>query len=60
VNILAQRDYDGRTMAWDEQIEKKVAALSPDDVAAALRRNLDPAQVSIIKAGDFQKAAAAK
>lgn len=53
--LLASRDYDGRTLAWDEALEKKVADLKPEDVASALRRNLDPAQISIVKAGDFAK-----
>ena len=60
VQTLASRDYDGRTMAWDSALEKKILALTPDDVAAALRRHIDPKQISIVKAGDFKKAAAAK
>jgi len=60
VRILASRDYDGRTMAWDEELEKKVSALTPDDVAKAVRRNIDLSQISIIKAGDFKKVAATK
>lgn len=59
-NLLAGRDYDGRTLQWDEDLEKKVAALKPDDVAAAMRRNLDAAQISIVKAGDFKKSASAR
>jgi zinc protease len=57
--LLVSRDYDGRTLAWDEALDNKVKALKPEDVAAAMRRNLDPAQISIVKAGDFAKAAAA-
>lgn len=53
--VLASRDYDGRTLAWDEELEKKVSALKPEDVGAAMRRNLDPSQISIVKAGDFAK-----
>jgi zinc protease len=60
VQILATRDLDDRKMAWDEELEKRVTALTPDDVAAAFRRNLDPSRVSIVKAGDFKKAAATK
>jgi zinc protease len=47
-------------MAWDEELEKHVTALTPDDVAAAFRRNLDPSRLSIVKAGDFKKAAGTK
>ena len=46
----------GRTMAWDADLDRKVAALTPDDVTAALRRHLDPAKISMVKAGDFAKA----
>jgi zinc protease len=57
-DMLLSHDLDDRKMAWDEELEKHVTALTPDDVAAAFRRNLDPARVTIIKAGDFKKAAA--
>jgi zinc protease len=57
---LATRDYDDRTLAWDADLEKKVAALTPQQIQDALRRNLDLSGVSIVKAGDFKKAASAK
>jgi zinc protease len=60
VNLLAVRDYDSRTLYWDEDLEKQVMALKPDSIVASMRRNLDPAQISIVKAGDFKKAASAK
>jgi zinc protease len=60
VQILASRDLDDRKMAWDEDLEKHVTALTPDDVAAAFRRNIDPSKVTIVKAGDFKKAAGTK
>ena len=56
--MLASRDYDGRTMNWDAELEAKISALSADDVGKAVKRNIDLAQVSIVKAGDFKKAAA--
>ncbi len=55
--ILATRDLDGRTMAWDEGLEEKVKGLTPASVTDALRSAIDPAQISIVKAGDFKKAA---
>ena len=58
-DMLMSHELDDRKMAWDDELEKHVTALTPDDVAAAFRRNLDPARVTIIKAGDFKKAAAA-
>jgi zinc protease len=57
--VLAARDYDDRTLAWDGELENKVRALKVDDVHAALRHEIDPAAISIFKAGDFKKAAAA-
>jgi len=60
VQILATRDYDSRTMAWDEELERRVMALTPEDVVSALRRNIDQSQISIVKAGDFKKAATGK
>ena len=52
-------EFDGRTMTWDDDLEKKVAVLTPQQIQEALRRNLDMSAVSIVKAGDFKKAAAA-
>jgi zinc protease len=46
----------GRTIAWDADLDRKVAALTPAAVKAALGRHLDPAKISIVKAGDFAKA----
>ncbi|HTQ53960.1 MAG TPA: pitrilysin family protein [Bryobacteraceae bacterium] len=60
VRALSGRDYDGRTMSWDADLEKKVSALTPDDVVQALRRHIDLAQISIIKAGDFKSAESTK
>jgi zinc protease len=48
----------GRTLAWDQQLEDRIAALTPPDVLEALRRYLDPARLSIVKAGDFSSVAA--
>ena len=46
--------YD-RTSAFPEELEKKVAAVTPQQAAEALRRYLDLARMSYVKAGDFQK-----
>jgi zinc protease len=50
--------YLGRTLAWDADLERKVEALTLEQITAALRRHLDPAKITIIKAGDFAKASA--
>jgi zinc protease len=56
LRLLAAREQRGRTMAWDEQLEKKIQSLTPEQVNAAFRRHVDPAQLLIVKAGDFKKA----
>ncbi len=43
----------GRTMAFDSQLEQRMKALSAEQVTAAFRKYLDPAQVSVVEAGDF-------
>ncbi|HST22986.1 MAG TPA: insulinase family protein, partial [Blastocatellia bacterium] len=53
---LAALAYTGRTLAWDAEFEKKIAALTPDQINAAMRRYIDPAKITIVKAGDFAKA----
>ena len=44
----------GRTFAYSKAFEDKLMALTVDDVNAALRKHLDPARVTIVKAGDFK------
>ena len=48
--------YLGRTFAFSKQFEDKVLALKAADIVAALRKHLNPAKVSVVKAGDFAKA----
>jgi zinc protease len=52
---LATYLFLNRTMAWDEALDKKIAALSAEQVNAALRRFLDLSKMTIVKAGDFAK-----
>jgi len=54
---LAEYLYFGRTMAFDEAFEAKVAQLTLDEVNAAYKKWIDPAKISIFKAGDFKAAA---
>ncbi|MES2127990.1 MAG: pitrilysin family protein [Pseudomonadota bacterium] len=44
-----------RTMAYDKELEAKVAALTVAQVNEALRQYLKPANVSVISAGDFAR-----
>jgi zinc protease len=56
VDVLKDLERWGRTMQWDEQLEAKVATLTPQQVNEALKRHLDPSALSIVKGGDFKKA----
>lgn len=56
LRTIATREFLGRTMLWDEQLETKMQMATLDQVNAAFRRYVDPAQISIVKAGDFKKA----
>jgi zinc protease len=44
-----------QTLDYEAKLEQKVAALTPDEVHAALRRHLDPKRLVIVTAGDFSK-----
>jgi zinc protease len=55
VSMLGSYLHLNRTLAYDADLERMVAALTPEEVNAALRRYLVPARISIIEAGDFAK-----
>jgi zinc protease len=55
VGLITQHEQLGRTMLYDEQMEAKIQALSLDQVNAAFRKYMDPASLTIVKAGDFKK-----
>ena len=40
-----------RTLKWDADVEAKIKALTPEQINAAMRRHMNPAKISIIKAG---------
>jgi len=42
-----------RTMMWQADMEKKIEALTPEKVNAALKRHIDPKKLVIVGAGDF-------
>jgi zinc protease len=44
-----------RTFAWDVELEARIAALTPAQLNAALKRHFDPARLSLVAAGDFKK-----
>ena len=54
VGRLGMYSFAKRTFAWDIDFERKIAALTPAQVNAALRRHVDPSRLSFVKAGDFK------
>jgi zinc protease len=54
--LIAAREQYGRTLAWDEQLDAKLEAVTLNQVNAAFRRYVAPASLSIVKGGDFKAA----
>ena len=54
VGRLSQQTFQGRTMAFDQALEDRVAKLSVDEVNAAIKKYVNPAKFSAVKAGDFK------
>jgi zinc protease len=52
---LSDFTHLNRTLQWDAEFEKKVEALTSEQITAAMRKHLDLEKLSIIKAGDFAK-----
>jgi zinc protease len=48
----------GRTFAFDDEMDKKVQALTPELLNSAMKKHLTPDKISIVKAGDFAGAKA--
>jgi zinc protease len=53
---LASHEQLGRTLMWDANIEQKISALTAAGISAAFRKHIDPAQLTIVKAGDWKAA----
>jgi zinc protease len=56
VSLLAGRQRFDRTLRFDESLEARVSALTPEQIGAAFRKHIDPANLIYVKAGDFKKA----
>ncbi len=52
---LSSNLYLNRTMAWTENLQDRILALTPSEVQAALVRHVDPDKISVVIAGDFGK-----
>ncbi|GAB2601130.1 pitrilysin family protein [Spirosoma areae] len=48
---------EGRTFTYDADYEKRIAALTPEQVNAVVKKYIDYSKLTIVKAGDFEKAA---
>ena len=57
-NSLMNFLFIDRTYAWENDLDRKVAALTPAEINAAMKKYLTPDKISIFKAGDFAKAKA--
>ena len=53
--IASRREYD-RTFKYDAELERRVKAVSVEQVNAALRKYLVPGSFTVVRAGDFAKA----
>jgi len=47
--------FIGRTMEFDDKIDKAIQALTPAQVNAAFNKFISPSKLVVIKAGDFEK-----
>jgi zinc protease len=47
--------FIGRDLSFDKALEERIANLSIEEVNKALARHIDPAQITMVKAGDFAK-----
>jgi zinc protease len=56
LTFIAQHEQIDRPFAWDRNLEDKIKSITLDQVNAAFRKHIDPAGVSIVKAGDFKAA----
>jgi zinc protease len=56
LNAISAREQWGRTLAWDEQLETRLQALTLEQVNTAFRRHVSVSQISIVKGGDFKRA----
>jgi zinc protease len=54
--LLVERLHEGRTLAYDADVEAKIKDLTPDAVMAAVRKHIVPRKLVVIQAGDFKKA----
>jgi zinc protease len=54
-SLLQDGLFLDRTFAYQAELEKKIARLTPEQVTGALRSQLVPDRLFIVRAGDFKK-----
>jgi zinc protease len=54
VSLFSSQAVTGRTMTYNDQFERWVSALTPNDVNSAMRKYVDQSKITIVKAGDFK------
>ena len=55
VGTLASRLEEGRTLAFDRDVEKGVRDLTADQIITAMRKRIDLNKITMVQAGDFAK-----
>jgi zinc protease len=60
VEMLVRNGRLGRTMAWEDELETKLKALTPEQLSAAVKKFVDPKKLVVVKAGDFKTVVAPK
>jgi zinc protease len=56
LNLIALHEQLDRPFTWDADLEARIQALTVEQINAAFRKHIDPAALSIVKAGDFKAA----
>ena len=56
--LMTSHEQLDRPYKWDSDLEAKIQALTVEQVNAAFRKHIDPAALSIVKAGDFKTSGA--
>ncbi|MCW3097492.1 MAG: pseudouridine synthase [Chthonomonadaceae bacterium] len=57
---LSNYAHINRTLQYDAELERYIQALTPEEIVTTMRKYIDPAKVTVMKAGDFAGAAKKK
>jgi len=53
-SLLSNLRHTGRTMTYEAALEKKIEALTPEQIQAALKKHIEPKSLVTVTAGDFE------